>query len=224
MIISCVSLARATERRDMIHREWVEKRGFEVQFFDAFDRRRVGIDPLPFAYDDVRTRARLGRSLSRGEIACATSHALLVRSALDAGHDELLVLEDDMRPLPHTTPTSVAKTIDSCRKEFPRVSVLLLHEQEALVKISETRDNIHLAAPVLFGYSGYCFVWLSRKAMSILANDLASMVLAADHYWTLRFAPTRNLALSVKPFARHDGETTYIGHDERHPSHQRFIP
>lgn len=66
MIIHCVSLPRASERRRRIHREWVAARGFDVRFFDAFDRRQEGVEPLPFAYDDKLTRARLGRSLSSG--------------------------------------------------------------------------------------------------------------------------------------------------------------
>ncbi len=224
MIIHCVSLVRATERRDMIRREWMETRGFDIRFFDAFDRRRIGVEPLPFAYDDERTRKRLGRSLSAGEIACATSHALLVRSALDAGLEELVVLEDDMLPLPHTTPESVAAAIDSCKLAFPQASVLLMHEQVGPMRISEVRHSTLLVAPELFGYRGYCFVWFNRKAMAILARDLASMLLPADHYWSLRFATLRNLALPSRPLARHDGETSYIGHAERRGPERRYVP
>ena len=215
MIVHCVSLARATARRDQIRREWIKERGFDVRFFDAFDRRRVGVEPLPFPYDDERTRARLGRSLSAGEIACATSHALLVRSALDAGLEELVVLEDDMHPLPHTTPDSVAAVIAACQTAFPQVSVLLMHEQTTLMRIAETRGSIHLAAPILLGYTGYRFVWLSRKALGILAHDLPRMLLPADHYWASRFAPLKNLALPAEPLARHEGGTSYIGAAER---------
>jgi len=224
MHIHCLSLVRASERRDRVRREWVEERGFDVQFVDAFDRRRVGVDSLPFAYDDAKTQARLGRSLSDGEIACATSHALLVRAALDAGMEELVVLEDDMRPLPHTTPTSVAAAIDSCKRAFPRVSVLLMHEPLGRVRIAETRGVTRLAAPIPFGYTGFCFVWLSRKALAILAADLASMSFPADFFWRLRFATTRNLALPAQPLARHDEDTTYIGHAERGQSCRRYVP
>lgn len=224
MILNCVSLVRATERRDAIRREWVEGRGFNVRFFDAFDRRRVGVDPLPFPADDEQTRKRLGRPLSAGEIACATSHALLLRSALDAGLEELVVLEDDMLPLHHTTPQSVAAAIDSCRTGFPQASVLLMHEQVGPVRIRETRAATHLVAPDPFGYRGYRFVWLSRKAMAILARDLARMLLPADHFWSLRFAPLKNLALPIEPLARHDGETSYIGHAERGGPSRRYVP
>jgi hypothetical protein len=213
--VQCVSLARATERRDQIRREWIEERGFDVRFVDAFDRRRVGVEPLPFPYDDERTRARLGRSLSAGEIACATSHALLVRSALDAGLEELVVLEDDMHPLPHTTPDSVAAAIESCQTAFPQVSVLLMHEQTGPVRVAETRGTTRLVAPELFGYRGYRFVWLSRKALGILDRDLSRMLLPADHYWASRFVPLKNLALPAEPLARHDGATSYIGAAER---------
>lgn len=224
MLVHCLSLVRATERRERVRGEWVEERGFDVRFVDAFDRRRVGVDPLPFAYDDAKTRARLGRSLSDGEIACATSHALLVRAALDAGLEELVVLEDDVRPLPHTTPASVAAAIEDCKRAFPRVSVLLMHEPLGRVRVAEPRGATWLAAPIPFGYAGFCFVWLSRKALTILAADLACMTFAADHYWGLRFAPMRHLALPAQPLARHDDDTTYIGHAERGQSSRRYVP
>jgi hypothetical protein len=60
--------------------------------------------------------------------------------------------------------------------------------------------------------------------MAILAEDLAGMSLPADHYWRLRFAPMRNLALPAEPLAKHDDDTTYIGHAERGPSRRRYVP
>jgi hypothetical protein len=224
MLIHCLSLERATERRDRIRSDWIDGGGFDVRFVDAFDRRRVGVDTLPFAYDDAKTRARLGRSMSAGEIACATSHAVLVRGALDAGLEELVVLEDDVRPLPGTTPETVAAAIDACRGAFPHVSVLLMHDQLGRVRIADNRGSTRLAAPVPFGYNGFCFVWLSRRAMAILADDLAGMSFPADHYWRQRFAPMKNLALPAEPLARHDDDTTYIGHEERGPSSRRYVP
>lgn len=218
MIIHCVSLSRAAERRRRIRREWIEERGFDVRFFDAFDRRRVGVEPLPFPYDDALTRARIGRSLSSGEIACAISHALLVREALEGGHEELVVLEDDACPLAGTTPDAVAAVIAACRTHFPRVSALLLHELGGPVRSADTRTGIHLAAPASWGhpqhcsgYLGYRFVWLSRAALTILARDLPRLLLPADWFWQLRFAPMRCLAYPERPLARDAGTTSYIG-------------
>ena len=218
MIIHCVSLKRATERRQRIRREWIEERGFDVRFFDAFDRRRVGVEPLPFPYDDALTRARIGRSLSSGEIACAISHALLVRQALETGQDDLVVLEDDASPLDGTTPEAVASMIAACRANFPRVSALLMHELDAPQRSAEIRSGIHRAAPASWGhphhrsgYLGYRFVWLSRAALMILARDLPRLLLPADWFWQLRFAPTRCLAYPERPLARDAGTSSYIG-------------
>ena len=224
MLIHCLSLARATERRERVRAEWVAERGFDVRFVDAFDRRLVGVEPLPFPYDDAKTRARLGRSMSDGEIACVISYALLMREALDTGLDELVVLEDDMRPLPRTTPDTVAAAIDDCKRGFPHASALLMHDPVGLVRIAETRGATRLAAPIQFGYNGFCFVWLSRKALTVLAADLAGMTCPADHFWRLRFAAMRNLALPAEPLALHDTDTTYIGHAERGQSRRRYVP
>jgi hypothetical protein len=232
MIIHCVSLPRAAERRRRIRREWIQERGFDVRFFDAFDRRRVGVEPLPFPYDDALTRARIGRSLSSGEIACAISHALLVRQALEDGHDDLVVLEDDTSPLAGTTPDAVAALIAACRAHFPRVSVLLLHELGGPVRSADTRAGIHLAAPASLGhphhcsgYLGYRFIWLSRAALTILARDLPRLLLPADWFWQLRFAPTRCLAYPDRPLAHDAGSSSYIGaHALRGGPATTFLP
>lgn len=209
MTLHCLNLPRATERRRQVEQTWGRDRGFDLTFFPAFDRRQIEAgEPLPFPYDAAATVARIRRPLSSGEIACAISHAQLLRAALDAGHEELLVLEDDMVPLAGTTAATVAAARTACREAFPRVSVLLLHEADSEHTVAETRAGIRLLRRAPYGYR---FVWLARKAMEILARDLATLHYPADWLWSLRFAPMKTVAMTEQPFARHPGDTTYIG-------------
>ena len=222
MKIHCINLARAVERRERVERLWVKDKGFEVEFFEAFDRRRIGAEPLPFAYDEAKTVKRIGRPLSAGEIACATSHALLLKHALSAGLDEILVMEDDMVPTANATPAAVAAAIAACQAGFPQVSVLLLHEPAGFMRVSEAKDGIQLLALAPYGYR---LVWLKRKAMEVLARDLATLLFPADWLWSLRFAPTKSVAITGTPLCVHpENDTTYIGHDERGHSARVFLP
>lgn len=213
MKIHCLNLARATERKLRITQEWVEKKGFEVEYFTAVDRRDVddGND-MPFVYDPAATVARIKRQLTSGEIACATSHALLLRQALAAGAEEIIVLEDDMLPFAQTTPASVAAAIDVCKATFPKVGVLLMHEPAGESVSREIRDGINLLRRAPYGFR---FVWLNKKAMQILSHDLASLMYPADWLWNLRFAPMRQVAMLESPLSHHPEDQTYIGNTFR---------
>jgi len=213
MTLHCINLPRAVERRQQIEQHWRKQQGFDLKFFPAFDRREIEAGAkLPFHYDAEATINRIKRPLSSAEIACAISHTLLLRQALASGQDDLLVLEDDMVPTSMTTPDSVADAIATCKAEFPRVSVLLMHESAGPVSIVETKAGIQLLRRAPYGYR---FVWLSRKAMEILARDLATLYYPADWLWSLRFAPMKNVAMLAKPLAHHPGNQTYIGNSFR---------
>ena len=76
---------------------------FDIEFFTAFDRRELDKGNYVFPYDEEKTIKLIGRPLSQGEIACATSHLLLLKHALEKGYNEIVVMEDDIRPTAHTS-------------------------------------------------------------------------------------------------------------------------
>lgn len=208
----CLNLDRARERRANMERRWMVERGFELEFFPAFDRRRIEAGEFPLPYDPAAARARSGRELSAGEIACATSHHLLLRAALASGQTEIVVMEDDILPAGHATPEAFSQVVKAARAAFPHVSVLLLHAPFTPVRVWETRDGIALLADPPLGFR--C-VWLNARAMGLLAGDLATLRQPADWLWTRRFAPMKTVAMPATPLCEHDGTDTYIGNDLR---------
>lgn len=217
----CLNLERATDRRAQMERLWIAERGFDLEFFPAVDRRRIDVGDYPLPYDPALARARCGRELTPGEIACATSHHLLLRQALAAGHPEIVVMEDDIIPSPHATPRAIADAVQSARAAFPRLNVLMLHAPLQPVRSHDVRDGTALLAEPPFGF--LC-VWLNARAMELLARDLATLAFPADWLWTRRFAPLKTIGMTVTPFCTHDGSDSYIGNDPRGGSHRRYIP
>src|ERR1700739_2162108 len=63
----CINLARAVERRALMRREWIDRRGFVLEWIEAVDRRDVEIAGSPVPYDERRAKKHLGRGLTSGE-------------------------------------------------------------------------------------------------------------------------------------------------------------
>lgn len=212
MKIYCLNLDRATERRALIEEEWINKLNFDIEFFSAFDRRKLEKGEFVFPYDEQKTIERIGRSMSLGEIACATSHCLLLKKALNEGYDEIIVMEDDCLPTQHTNLMSINEVIHNCKTTFPRVKILIMHKTNDHIKIKETKNGINLLTLPPFGF---CLVWLNRWAMEILANDLSTMCYPADWLWTKRFVHMKTVASTQIAFGKHSSNNTYIGNEFR---------
>ncbi len=222
MKIYCLNLTRATERKELITKEWIENRHFDIEFFTAFDRRNIDSGEFVFPYDEAKAIERIKRPLTNGEIACATSHCLLLKKALEEGHEEIIVMEDDCMPIGNITPYKVFEKIEQCKRAFPQIKVLIMHEHTGGFKLNslERKAGFNLLSLAPFGFQ---FVWLHKKAMEILLNDLSTMCYPADWLWTKRFAPMRVVANLEAPFGKHADTYTYIGNEAR--NHNRiFIP
>jgi GR25 family glycosyltransferase involved in LPS biosynthesis len=221
MKIYCLNLNRATERKELITQEWIENRHFDIEFFPAFDRRNIDAGEYIYPYDPAKAVERIKRPLTNGEIACATSHCLLLKKALEEGHEEIIVMEDDCMPIGDISPAQVFEKIEQCKRIYPNIKVLIMHENTGFNLTSrESKEGFNLLSLAPFGFQ---FVWLHKKAMEILLNDLSSMCYPADWLWTKRFAPMRVIANLEVPFGKHNDTYTYIGNEAR--NHNRiFIP
>jgi glycosyl transferase family 25 len=91
-----VSLQRATHRRAFVESVYPAL-GIEPVVIDAADGRALTAEQLA-AYSDLRAAYWYGRSLRRAEIAIALSHLSIWQRMVDERIDEVLVLEDDVRP------------------------------------------------------------------------------------------------------------------------------
>ena len=212
MKIICLNLKRATERKALIEKEWIEKRGFYIDFFEGYDKLEIEKRKYIFPYNEVETIKRIGRPLSSGEIACATSHCLILKQALDNNIDELVILEDDCLPTENCTPESLTTTISICKQTYPFVNVLILHQVNSFTKYIESKNGINLIA---FPPFGNLMVWFNRKAMQQLFTDLSTMYYPADWLWYKRFTPLKTIASAELPFGYTTNNDSFIGAELR---------
>jgi glycosyl transferase family 25 len=91
-----ISLQRAKRRRAFVHSTCASL-GIEPVVIDAVDGRALTAEQLA-AYSELRAAYSYGRSLRRAEIAIALSHLTVWQRMVDEHVDEVLVLEDDVRP------------------------------------------------------------------------------------------------------------------------------
>ena len=220
--IFCISLPRATERRDLIRHEWIEKRGFDITFVDAFDRRDLERGQPPIPYDPARAQKSIRRGLSAGEIACVVSHVAALKAGVRlAGESGLVIMEDDALPLVDT-PAQLSARLASCRKRFPGVGAIMCHKPYARHLVKEKAEGCGLLGG---SPNGTVMIWYSAAGASEAISLLEQLKFPSDWIWCRHFVPSGTAGILVPPAALHDDalNTTYIGNDMRR-TRRRFIP
>lgn len=210
--IICINLDRATERKAFIVDEWEAKRGCEIHYIHAYDRREI-VEKRPyFKYDPKSSIRFIGRRLSEGEQACATSHVFALRFAQANCFEECIIIEDDILPC-----FKDHKKLDSMilkhKKEFPGHSISLLGEPTVYKKPTFDIIKKHFSQIKTPPWGNWCTYFKADIYESMIA-DLTSMRGAADHYWE-KYAALGTLTASNTPLAKHCHTTTYIGNEFR---------
>lgn len=96
--IFVVSLTRSKERRQEIS-AFLDNLDLEFEFFDAIDGENIPSEYMARVDQEFSlARKILGRGLSKGEVGCALSHALLYEKMVMEGIDFAYILEDDAIP------------------------------------------------------------------------------------------------------------------------------
>jgi glycosyl transferase family 25 len=93
-----VSLERAPERRSFVVQSFADT-GLVYEIVDAVDGTTLSSDELR-SYSRARSLFEVGRGLMEGEVGCALSHLRLLQRMLDEGLPEVLIVEDDVAPMP----------------------------------------------------------------------------------------------------------------------------
>lgn len=91
-----LNLKSSTARRQQIDAR-LENLGIDYHFFDAIDGRLLSAKELERLAPP--SSLLFDRSLTLGEIGCATSHFAVIRQFAGEDHDFVCVLEDDVVPL-----------------------------------------------------------------------------------------------------------------------------
>jgi len=207
----CINLERATERRERFSRDWIEGMGYPVEFFNAFDRRQVEVGEGYFPYDEAAARRRTRRPITPGEIACATSHALVMREEMEyCGPEGVVLFEDDCLPLPGAG--RLVERIQTAVAALPGVEVLACHQP--LVKFT-TREEAGGAVRILHPPWGSIVTWYSPQGLRRAFELTSRLNCPADWIWQ-DFAREGKFAMLEPAVASHArSDTTYIGNQFR---------
>lgn len=210
MILNCINLERAKERREAFENAWHKHLGFCINFHDAMDRRDVEHGAYYFDYDEEAAVKRIGRTLSSGEIACATSHGMLIESLLDVGANGAIICEDDAMPLIGEW-EELEDTIEILNGDFPKAPICILHKPWGGWKSSaETDDFVKLSTPPF----GSVMTYYTKEGLELMLDVLSRMDQPSDWAWK-ELSKKGKVFLAKNPVARHDGGDTYVGNKAR---------
>ena len=243
MNIYCINLDRALDRKEYITKRWIENLGLNITFWSAYDRRKIENGESYFIYDKDLSQKIIGRPLSTGEIACATSFYQLFEFILKNNIQECIIMEDDAIPLV-TSKDIIFDSINKSKLEFPSLELLLMH------KISPIQENNHNKWIIptyndIFNvkkdvsslckrapWGNQCF-YITKKGVDIawqhlIKNSNAPIIAyPADYFATNSLCPQGLVTILNNPICDHDwigkGSTTYIGNELR-GTHRKFMP
>jgi len=167
---------------------------------------------MHFPYDEAAAKRRTGRPLTAGEIACAASHALVLREEMEfCGPEGVMIFEDDCVPLPGAGANEILRRVQTAAAAFTGVEVIACHEPNSRYTFSEQSDG---AVRIIKPPWGSMFTWYSPPGLRRAYDILSRIEIPTDWLWR-DLAADEKFALLVPPVARHDGETTYIGNEHR---------
>jgi hypothetical protein len=205
--IYCIHLRRATERAKEIQSTWVQQHGMRIEWVDAVDRREIDIARAPIPYYPARARHAIGREMTDGEIACATSHVRAMKRALEfCGPEGAVIMEDDSRPLEdgHT----LFQRIKECRAQFPELQVIKCDDPYNEYAAGQQGDRCMKVRKAPWGTA---LTWFSHNGLQDAIKQLETMAIPAD--WPLRTFAQRGVLGMLNPgVAVHPGETSYLCH------------
>lgn len=205
--ILCINLKRATERRSYIEKEWIEKRGCNVTFLEAFDRRELDNGKRLFDYDENAALKEINRKLTHGEVACITSHILAVKYVISNNIQDVVIIEDDAIPLFEKS-YDLHNSLSQIGVEYPNAEISILHATHNGVTCN---DHYGLASEPPWGN---CAVYFKQSVYEEFVNDLSTFTRPADWYWH-KYIEQGRVVIPVTPLIQHHGVTTYIGNDYR---------
>lgn len=211
--IFCINLERATERKNLIIKEWIDALGFDIKFWKAYDRRDIEQGNYRYPYDEEKTKNILGRSLSFGEMACATSFCMLYEYILEQQYKEVIIMEDDVSPI-ITNKDTLYESIDVGLSEFPQTEYMILHKSDlSYSNIISKQKYFSKVKPLPWGN---LLLYQNYNATYKLYKLLSNFTGPADHpQRILDYNNKLNAIVINEGLCKHNTNTTYIGNDLR---------
>ena len=212
----CINLDRAIERRAFIEKKWIEELGFDINFWKAQDQRDLTEEDYRSLTKSDEAIKRVGRVLTRGEVACALSHRQLYEYILKLGLEEVIVLEDDVGPN-FLNREYFFNYIQQGKIEFPKADLFLLYDGANTFKKNENKLFFSTLKVAPFGSQLLYYTRAGLKKMVLGLEEINGPI----DLWGFYLFQDGTIALSNKPLGLHLNETSYIGN----AGHLRkFIP
>lgn len=222
--VYCINLKRALERRVYIEDEWVEKRGIEINFFDAYDRSDYTEADLPSPYREnlstltTKDKSEIWEGVTGmwqpnlGEVCCVMSHCELLNKLIKSNIPEAIILEDDAAPL-FDTAKEFFDYIDLCKKEEQRPDILLLHKPEEWAKQDWFHIKRELEFCVILSKPTPCTqaIYYTRQGMIDVYEAALKLKGPMDYCTAYGIVQKGSLGIVKKPLVHHPIMTTYIG-------------
>jgi GR25 family glycosyltransferase involved in LPS biosynthesis len=219
--IFCINLERATERKDTMQKEWIDKIGLDIIFWKAYDRRDIEQNVYPYPYKKDLAIKNFKRELSYGEIACSTSFCLLYEHILNNNYEEVIIMEDDISPLIKDK-QELFDTIIEGKKEFPSSEMILLHKP---YKPHQTTIEKEYTSMCTRSYWGNQLFFIKKSAVIKVYDILKIMCYPADYPQRI-LSKKEIITVSNKGLCDHNWNgkhsTTYIGNHSRN-TRRNFI-
>jgi GR25 family glycosyltransferase involved in LPS biosynthesis len=224
--IYCINLKRAEGRKKIILHEWTDKRGININFFDAFDRQSADINNLPEPYNynllnkNISSKEKrflskeFKREMTIGEICCSISHCNLLKKLIDEGVEEAIILEDDAIPL-FESYEEFFNSIEECKKENENLSILLLHDPSSLpygnkIKVFKSKKNYKILSKFVACTQA---IYYSKEGMKKYYESASRLIAPIDLSSQFIIIDEKLLNLINKPLVKHETLTTYINED-----------
>ena len=142
-----ISLKNETARRQSISKH-LKERGFDFEFFDAVDGRKMDVPSHP-DYDAKRRIRSFGRHIKPGELGCLLSHLGTYKEIVKRNLPYALILEDDV--ILHKDTKHVLETfIKSSIKNGPVFDMLRLLSDK---KINGKKKPHRIVRPITGTYN-----------------------------------------------------------------------
>jgi GR25 family glycosyltransferase involved in LPS biosynthesis len=227
--IFCINLERATERKKYIQKEWIDKLGFDIIFWKAYDRRDVEQNNIIYPYDKNLAIKMIGRELNTGEIACTTSFCMLYEYCLSNNINEILIIEDDAIPTNETK--KVFEYISVGKQEFPNSHIFLLFEpQDCFFKKNIPSDLFYQKKDIFslckIAPWGNQFIYLTKEGIIALYETLKTMSMPSDKPHQKLLCDLQMVSLINIPLVKHcwvgKKANSYIQNDYRN-TNRKFI-
>ena len=225
--VYCINLKRASERRQQMIDEWVNKRGIELTFIEGVDQQDIDISNLPEPFKtnlDIAARYHTipKRPLYLGEIGCLLSHVKALEHAIKSGLNKVIVIEDDAEPT-FADEKEFYERIWEYELDPKKASIILMHDRFNYNVIGKDGKSLILRENNIIRQKYHhilkerctctqSILYTNIEAMFVARLALSMMIEPADWSWNyLGIAEREMLGIFTKPLTEHVSiNTTYV--------------